>query len=168
MNNILLIGFMGTGKSTVSKKLMELTKMEEVDMDSYIVDREKMSISEIFSKCGEEHFRKIETECLKEIVKMDNVIVSCGGGIVVKDENVEYMKTGGKIVLLTAKPETIFNRVRYCKDRPILNGNMNIEFIESLMNKRKDRYLAVADIIISTDDKDVLQIANEIIEKIEG
>ncbi len=165
MKNILLIGFMGTGKSTVSKQLMSITGMNEVDMDSYIVNREQMSIAEIFSKYGEEHFRKIETECLKEIIKMDNTIISCGGGVVVKNENVEYMKQGGKIVLLTAKPETIFERVRYSKDRPILNGNMNVEFIEELMNKRKDRYLSVADIIIETDNKDASVIAKEILDK---
>ena len=97
---------------------------------------------------------------------MKNIIVSCGGGVVVKDENVEHMKNGGVIVLLTATPETIYERVKNSTDRPILNGNMNIEFIESLMNKRKERYLSVADVIVSTDNKMVSDICKEIMDKI--
>ena len=92
-NNILLIGFMGTGKTTVSRILHKEMKLPEIDMDSYIVKREGMSINEIFEKYGEEYFRKVETECLIEILQNNGVIVSCGGGVVVKDENVEYMKT---------------------------------------------------------------------------
>lgn len=164
--NILLIGFMGTGKTSVSRVLKEMTKLPEIDMDKYIVEKENKSISDIFDQFGEDYFRKIETECLKEILENKGVIVSCGGGVVVKDENVAYMKDKGIIVLLTAKPETVYNRVKDCKDRPILNNNMNVEFIESLMEKRKDRYLSVADIIIETDNKTVKEIASEILKKI--
>lgn len=164
--NILLIGFMGTGKTSVSKVLREMTKLPEIDMDKYIAEKEKMSITEIFDKFGEEYFRKIETVCLKEILENKGVIVSCGGGVVVKDENVTYMKDKGKIVLLTAKPETVYARVKDCKDRPILNDNMSVEFIESLMEKRRERYLSVADIIIETDNKSLKEIADEIIGKI--
>lgn len=164
--NILLIGFMGTGKTSVSRVLKEMTKLPEIDMDKYIVEKENKSISDIFDQFGEDYFRKIETECLKEILENKGAIVSCGGGVVVKDENVAYMKDKGIIVLLTAKPETVYNRVKDCKDRPILNNNMNVEFIESLMEKRKDRYLSVADIIIETDNKTVKEIASEILKKI--
>ena len=125
-----------------------------------------MPITDMFDKFGEEYFRKKETESLLEIMEMKNIIVSCGGGVVVKDENVEHMKNGGVIVLLTATPETIYERVKNSTDRPILNGNMNIEFIESLMNKRKERYLSVADVIVSTDNKMVSDICKEIMDKI--
>lgn len=164
--NILLIGFMGTGKSTVSRELKSKTGMPEIDMDQYIVDKENMSISEIFEKFGEDYFRTIETECLKEILNNTGVIVSCGGGVVVKDENVTYMKDKGKIVLLTATPETVFERVRYSNSRPILNNNMSVEFIAGLMEKRRERYLAVADVIIETDNKAVGDIAAEILNKV--
>ena len=164
--NILLIGFMGAGKTTVSKELSKMTDMKEIDMDAYIVKKEGMDITEIFDKFGEEYFRKKETECLIEIMKENNCIVSCGGGVVVKDENVEYMKNGGKIVLLTATPETTLERVKNSTDRPILNGNMNVEFIAKLMEKRKERYLAVADIIVETDNKSVKDICNEILKKL--
>lgn len=164
--NIMLIGFMGAGKTTVSKKLSVDLKLPEVDMDSYIVRHEGRTITQIFDEEGEDGFRKIETKCIKEIQKVKGRIVSCGGGAVLKDENVKIMKESGIIVLLTATPETIYNRVKNNNDRPILNGNMNVEFIEQLMNKRKDRYLQVADVIIATDDKDVSDISKEIQAKL--
>lgn len=164
--NIMLIGFMGAGKTTVSRELSRMTGKKELDMDAYIVKKEGMSIADMFEKYGEEYFRKKETESLVEIMEMESLIVSCGGGVVVKDENVEYMKKDGVIVLLTATPETTLNRVKDSTDRPILNGNMNIEFITNLMNKRKDRYLSVADVIVATDNKMVSDICKEIMDKI--
>lgn len=162
----MLIGFMGAGKTTVSKRLSRDLKLPEVDMDSYIVEHEGKKISQIFDEKGEDGFRQIETECIKEICKIKGQIVSCGGGAVLKDENVEIMKRSGLIVLLTASPETIYGRVKDSTDRPILNGNMNVEFIEQLMNKRKNRYLEVADVIISTDNKSVSEISKEIQAKL--
>ncbi len=164
--NIMLIGFMGAGKTTVSTRLSKDMSLPEIDMDAYIVKSKNMKISEIFDKYGEEGFRTIETECLIEIMKNKGNIVSCGGGAVLKDENVEHMKENGVIVLLTAKPQTIYERVKNSNDRPILNGNMNIEFIEQLMNKRKSRYLEVADIIIETDNKSIADISKEIQSKL--
>ncbi len=165
-NNIMLIGFMGAGKTTVSRELSRITGRKELDMDAYIVEKEGMAITDMFAQFGEDYFRAKETASLIEIMKMDDLIVSCGGGVVVKDENVEYMKDGGVVVLLTATPETTLERVKNSTDRPILNGNMNVEFIEQLMNKRKDRYLEVADVIVATDDKSVQEICAEIMEKI--
>ncbi len=163
--NIMLIGFMGTGKSTVSKQLSELTGRTEVDLDSYLVEKEGISISEMFEKFGENYFRDKETKYLLEVQQNSDLIVSCGGGIVVREENVKHMKENGVIILLTATPETVYERVKDSLDRPILNGNMNVEYIESLMEKRKNLYLSVADIIISTDGKSINEICSEVLEK---
>ena len=165
--NIMIIGFMGVGKTTVSKELSKELNMPEVDMDAYIVEHEGKTIAKIFEEVMEEGFRKIETQCLKEIQMVKGRIVSCGGGAVLKDENVKCMKESGVILLLTATPETVYIRVKDNNDRPILNGNMNVPFIEELMNKRKDRYNEVADIIVETDNKSVYEICEEIKHKLD-
>lgn len=164
--NIMLIGFMGTGKSTVSTYLSKWLDMEEVDVDAMIATNAGKNIPEIFEEYGEEYFRDLETKTLLEVQKREQLIVSCGGGIVLRDENVNAMKEHGKIVLLTATPETVYERVKDSKNRPILNGNMNVEYIAQLMERRRERYLQCADIIIATDNKTVQQIGEEMIQKL--
>lgn len=164
--NIMLIGFMGTGKSTVSTYLSSELDLPEVDMDATIAKNAGMSIPDIFEKYGEAYFRDLETKTLIEVADSAQAIVSCGGGIVLRDDNVEYMKNNGKIVLLTATPQTVYNRVKDSKNRPILNGNMNVDYIEQLMAKRRDKYMQCADIIIATDGKSVQEISKAIIEEI--
>lgn len=115
--NILLIGFMGTGKSTVSARLKKELDMKEVDTDMLIEKRQGMTISDIFAKKGEEAFRNMETELLKELKSERNLIISCGGGMALRDENAAVMKEAGTVVWLTAEPETILERVKH-DDRP--------------------------------------------------
>lgn len=164
--NIFLIGFMGVGKTTVSSLLSSLMNMEEIDIDNHIEKVENMTVSEIFNKFGEKYFRECETKTLIELKEKQSMIVSCGGGIVLKEENINLMRTQGKIILLTASPKTIFERVRYSTDRPILNNNMNIEFISSLMEKRSKKYLSAADLIIDTNNKSVEKVCEDIIEEL--
>lgn len=161
--HIYLIGFMGSGKSTVSRKLKKLMHVRELDMDAEIVRENQMSINDMFAQFGEEYFRDKETEMLRKIAESDPAIVSCGGGTVLRRENVDIMKKSGVIVLLTATPETIYLRVRNSKDRPVLNGHMNVEYIASLMEKRREVYEAACDIRVSTDDKNQEQVAREIL-----
>lgn len=168
IQNIFLIGFMGAGKSSIAKELSKKLQMNIVEMDQRIVQEQGMSINEIFEKYGEDHFRDIESQLILDLGNTEPVIVSCGGGVVIRQENSQYMKKSGKVVFLTAKPETIFERVRYSKERPILNGNMNVEFIADLMAKRLPLYEAAADVMIHTDGKTVAQIAEEIIEAVES
>ena len=162
--NIVLIGFMGTGKSTISDHLCRCFDMETVDMDQVIAEKEGMSISKIFETYGEEYFRNAETNLLKELQSRKNVVISCGGGTPLREENVKEMKKNGKVVLLTAKPETIFERVKDNHDRPLLENNKSVEFIEELMLKRMDKYMAAADIIIETDNKSKQEICDELID----
>ena len=158
--NIFLIGFMGAGE------LKDKLEMDRVEMDQMIVEKQGMSISEIFDEYGEAYFRNLESNTLIELQKRKQTIVSCGGGVVMREENTDHMKKNGRVVLLTAKPETIYERVKDSDERPILNNNMNVEFISGLMDKRKDRYEAVADITVATDGKNVTQICEEIISKL--
>lgn len=162
--NIVLIGFMGTGKSTISAYLSDQFGMEAIDMDQVISEREGMPISRIFEIHGEEYFRNAETNLLKELQTKKNVVISCGGGTPLREENVVEMKKNGKVVLLTAKPETIFNRVKDNHDRPLIENNKSVDFIEELMLKRKDKYIAAADVIIETDNKEKQQICHELID----
>ena len=160
------IGFMGAGKSTIAGELKDKLEMDRVEMDQMIVEKQGMSISEIFDEYGEAYFRNLESNTLIELQKRKQTIVSCGGGVVMREENTDHMKKNGRVVLLTAKPETIYERVKDSDERPILNNNMNVEFISGLMDKRKDRYEAVADITVATDGKNVTQICEEIISKL--
>lgn len=165
-NNIFFIGFMGVGKTTVSDYLSMILNRSKIEIDKYIEEKENMTISQIFEKYGEEYFRNCETDVLKELNQKNNKIISCGGGIVLREENIDLMKKQGQIILLTASPQTIYERVKDSKERPILNNNMNVEFISSLMKKRDEKYLKAADIIINTDDKDIKEVSEEIIKKI--
>ena len=166
MKNIFLIGYMGTGKSSVAAHMTKTYDMEVVEMDEMIVCREGMSISDIFAKHGEDYFRDAETKLLKEICLQENKVVSCGGGVVLRKQNIEEMRKGGKIVLLSAKPETILERVKDDNSRPLLAGNKTIAFISEMMEKRREKYEGVADIIIQTDNKSVVDICEEMIKKI--
>ena len=138
-----------------------------MEMDQKIVEEQGMAITEIFAKFGEQHFRNLETELIRSMQGKVPMVVSCGGGAVLRDENVALMKSCGKIVLLTATPEAIFDRVKDSMDRPVLNGNMNVEYIAELMEKRRPKYEAAADLVISTDMKNVREICEEILQKLE-
>lgn len=164
--NIFLIGFMGAGKSTIARTLQRELGFPLVEMDERIVQEQGMSINDIFAQYGEAHFREIESQLVVDLGKQEPSIVSCGGGVVVRPENTQNMKKSGRIVLLKASPETIFERVRNSTDRPILNGHMNVEYIAELMEKRRALYEEAADITIQTDGKTREQICEEIIGKL--
>lgn len=162
--HIYLIGFMGTGKSTVSRRLRNLMKVNEVDMDASIVRENGMSINEMFDQFGEEYFREKETGMLHRLSQRRPAVISCGGGVVLRQKNVDIMKRNGIIVLLTASPQTIYERVKGGRERPILNGHMDVEYIASLMEKRREAYENACDAAVSTDGKSPDEIAKEIMQ----
>lgn len=164
--NIVLIGFMGAGKSTISDFLKTVFAMEIVEMDQIIAERQGMSISDIFETYGEEYFRDLETNLLIEMQSRTNVVISCGGGVPMRERNVAEMKKNGRVVLLTAKPETILERVKDNHDRPLLEGNKTVPYIAQLMEKRREKYEAAADIVIETDGKSELQICEELVQSL--
>ena len=154
---------MGAGKSTVARHLQKRLKMNLAEMDERIEKEQGMTIPEIFEKYGESRFRDLESELILTIGKEGNTIVSCGGGVVVRPENIDYMKKNGRVFYLKTSPETVYNRVKDSTNRPILNGNMNVEYIAGLMEKRRALYEGAADITITTDGKSVDEITDEII-----
>lgn len=158
---------MGTGKSTIARNMKRKYHMEILEMDETIVEREGMSIPDIFSIKGEMYFRDLETALLKEIQEKDNVVVSCGGGIVLREQNVESMKKSGYIVLLTASPETILKRVKRDENRPLLKGKKNVKAIQELMEARREKYESAADIQICVDQTDSRKVCIEIVNRIE-
>ncbi len=166
--NIFLIGFMGCGKSTMARFLSEDLGKELVEMDERLVEEAGMSINEIFEKYGEDYFRDLETKLIEDIAKKGGTIVSCGGGAALREENRRAMKKNGLVIYLCATPETIYERVRHSTNRPLLNGNMNVEYITSLMEKRLAVYEEAADIIISVDGKEKKQVLSIIKEKIKA
>ena len=164
--NILLIGFMGAGKSTVSAKLSQWLAMEIMEMDAQIQKKEGMSIQEIFAVHGEEYFRNCESNTLIELKERKHMVVSCGGGVPLREKNVELMKNSGYVVWLTATPEAIYERVKDSTERPLLNHNMNVPFIRELMESRREKYERGADIKIDTTGKGIEEICEELLQKL--
>lgn len=161
--NIFLIGFMGAGKSTVARALQDTYGMQLVEMDEQIEAQEQMQISEIFAEKGEAYFRNLETALLESLQSQENTVVSCGGGVAMRECNVEAMKKSGVVVYLSARPETVYNRVKDYHNRPLLEGNMNVAYIDKLLKGRLPKYLDAADVVVETDGKDMQEICREII-----
>ena len=162
--NLFLVGFMGCGKSTMARILSEKTGAELIEMDETIEKEAGMSINEIFEKHGEQYFRDLESQLVERIMKKGGAVVSCGGGAILREENVLNMKKNGKIVYFSATPETIFKRVRHSTNRPLLNGNMNVEYISELMGKRLLLYEKAADITIVVDEKNKQEVVDELMQ----
>ncbi|MDR0822278.1 MAG: shikimate kinase [Endomicrobium sp.] len=166
--NIVLTGFMGTGKSTIGKILAQKSAMSFCDIDAIIEKEKGMTIREIFEKFGEPIFRQIEAETIEKISKLDNIIISCGGGAVLNQKNIENLRRNGKIINLYAEPETIYSRVKGDLSRPVLKGsNPSIEDIKALLENRS-KFYANCDIRIDTSKITPQEAADKIKVKARG
>ncbi|QIB68043.1 shikimate kinase [Aminipila butyrica] len=165
--HVFLIGFMGTGKSAISAQLGEMMMLDVWDTDKLITESRGMSIPEIFEREGEDYFRDLETDTLRLLSAAEGHIISCGGGIVLREENIRMMRELGQVVLLTARPQTVYERVKADTQRPLLKGNLNATYIEELMTKRQSAYERASHISVATDDKSVLDICREILFDLE-
>lgn len=148
MNNIILCGFMGCGKSTIGKIIAKKTGKKFIDMDSYIEEKAEMKISEIFEKFGEASFRDMEHEACRELSEMKGMVIASGGGAFTFDRNVEVFKGKDKIVFLNVALATIKYRLRNDKVRPLLQRPDKDKAIQELYNKRFPIYKKAADIIV--------------------
>ncbi|MEM1986606.1 MAG: shikimate kinase [Nitrososphaeria archaeon] len=165
MKNIVFIGFMATGKTSVAKKTAETLGKRYMSTDEMIVEKCGKEIPKIFEEYGEQLFRKIEKEVVKEVAKMEGVIIDCGGGVVLDKDNIRALKERGIIFLLQAKPETIFERsLKDRGTRPLLGTNYSIKEVEELLTKRRSYYLEAADYIIDTTEKNVEEVVSKVIE----
>ncbi len=160
--NISLIGMMGSGKTTVGRLLASRTGRGFIDVDLLIEEEKKMTIAEIFSKEGEEAFRKLEKEAVTKLSERDNLVISTGGGLAANEENMSSLKKLGPVVWLYASPEETLRRVSGTEKRPLLNAEDPEKKIKSILRARESSYCA-ADLKIDTTGRTPEQITDEII-----
>lgn len=160
--NIYLVGFMGTGKTSVGRELARKKKWCFVDLDELIELREKGLIADIFARKGEPYFRCLEKQALKEVSREKEFVVACGGGIVVASENIKIMKDSGVIICLAASPEVILKRTSGYAHRPLLNVADPKKQI-GLLLKLRAPYYARADKIIDTSKMPVEKVVDKIL-----
>lgn len=164
MKNIILIGFMGSGKTSVGMEISNVTGLKLEDIDTRIVRTSKMEIRDIFEKYGEEYFRKLETKTAGKVCSLKNRVISTGGGIVTRPENLPVLKKGGIVVYLKNSFAVSAKRLSGKKDRPLFDP-LNLKKTEALYKKRLKLYKQAADITVVTDKKSVAQAAAEVIKK---
>ncbi|SHG66855.1 shikimate kinase [Thermosyntropha lipolytica DSM 11003] len=164
--NIVLIGFMGTGKSSIGIKLAEKLNMKFVDMDREIEKLTGMTVAELFRRHGEIRFRSEEKLMAQKLSRQKNLVIATGGGVVLKEENIKALRENGILICLTAHPEDIFERVRRKRNqRPLLKKNLQIEDIEAMLKERAPFY-AVADLEVNTSGREIDEVVEEIISYI--
>lgn len=163
MGNVILIGFMGCGKTTVGLRLSYRLRQAVIDTDKEIERDQKRTIADIFSTDGEACFRELETECLKKLSgNVRNQIISAGGGLPLREENRILLHEIGMVIYLRAKAETIYERLKNDTTRPLLQGEDPAGKIRKLLGERDCYYEAAADVIIDVDGKSFEQILCEI------
>ncbi len=165
---IILIGFMGVGKTVIGKKLAKKLNIRWVDIDEEIEKREQKSIENIFEVYGEGYFRILENNLLKELVNQDNIVISTGGGILKKEENYSILKNEENVVFLDANVDTIIKNLSSNKDeinrRPLLKTSINLyKTIENLLYERYEKYISVSNFKIDTNDKNIDEVVSQIL-----
>jgi shikimate kinase len=165
--NVVLIGYRGTGKSTVGKLVAARLDRVLVSTDAEIVKLVGQSIPEIIEQHGWEYFRDLETKICQDLAGRDGVVIDTGGGAILRSQNVEGLKRTGKLFWLTAPVETIAKRIGADTQRPSLTGTKSfLDEIQDVLRERTPKYQAAADYIIETDEKSTTQVADEILARL--
>lgn len=163
MKNIVLVGLMGAGKTSVGKLLAEKLSYSFCDTDDLIEKEAGQTISQIFEKFGENYFRELETDIIRKISLITSSVISTGGGSLEKEENIELLKTNSFLVYLQAAPTCLYERVKKESHRPLLKNSNPLQTLENLLKKREAHYLR-ADLLLNTEDKNVAILVDEIIK----
>lgn len=168
---IFLVGFMGSGKTTLGKQLARKLGYRFIDQDDYIEETSGFTIAEYFAKHGEQAFRKYEHEALKNLLELDNVVISTGGGAPCFFNNIDIMNENGLAIYLRMKPEVLKSRLKHAQaERPLIKGKTEeelLEFIKSKLTEREPFYLKAKHVIESMDLKseDLHQLVSYYMEK---
>lgn len=141
--------------------------MDVVSTDDVIIRKEGRPIAEIFKDSGEEHFRRLEAEAVKEIAGKENTVIDCGGGVVLNPENIRLLKQNGIVICLTSTPEAVYKRTRSNKHRPLLNTDDPLARIRQLQKEREPYYKQAADVTIDVSDLTIGQTVDKIVEILE-
>ena len=165
MKNVILIGFMGSGKTTIGKIIADKKNMKFIDMDLEIEKMENKKINQIFSENGEKYFREKESSLLKKLCSLKNSVISTGGGIIENEFNIEILKKQSYVIWLDANEDTIENNVKNeIEKRPKLKEDDNLKLsIKNLLNKRYDKYKESANIRVNVNNKNVDQVVSDIL-----
>ena len=164
MPNVVLIGFMGTGKSAIGRVVARILNYQFVDTDQMVEEVTGLTINQIFRKYGEIRFRSEEALAINKLMGKDRMVIATGGGMTLNPENAKKLKQLGVVVLLTADPEVILERVSRKNTRPLLAKGKNLESINSLLAERAEAYQRSADITIDTSGKDIEESASQIVK----
>jgi shikimate kinase len=165
--NLVLIGYRGTGKSSIGRILADRLGKELVSTDAAIVQRANLAIPDIVTRYGWDHFRDLESQVCRELAGKDGLIIDTGGGAILRPENVACLKAGGVVFWLTAEVGTIVARIGGDTQRPSLTGTKSFtEEIEEVLRERVPKYEAAADHRIATDGRTLVELADEILAKL--
>lgn len=166
MENISLIGFMGAGKTAVSQVLAHRLNRKRLSTDDLVIEKEKISIKEIFEKKGEAYFRQLEKEIVCAVTQRQGLIIDCGGGVALDSENMACLRRGGVVIYLKASVDEILRRTSGQQHRPLLNIEDPRAKVKELLFEREPFYLK-SDTIINTDQKSVEDVSREILSILE-
>lgn len=166
MRNIILTGFMGTGKTSAGRLLAARLDYRFQDVDALIVEQEGRSINEIFANDGEAYFRRVETEVITTALQGNRLVISTGGGAVISEHNRRLMREAGLVVNLTASPAAVLERLAGDDERPLLRDEKGLEKVQAMLAEREPFY-ADADIRIDTTGKNVEDVVREILTILE-
>lgn len=164
--NIVLCGFMATGKSSVGKQLAEMVGYNFLDLDAAIETEEGISIPQIFASQGESAFRELESRMVEQMTDRTGLVIATGGGTIVNPQNLEKLKRCGIVITLTADIQTILQRVGSGEDRPMLQAEDRVERIQALMEQRSQAY-AKADIVFDTSALSIQEAAQRLMDRLQ-